>query len=80
MLGVAAEPIRALAGGVAQAGGRLGLALGTGGRLPLPGHDLEGDVEAVLLVPGKPDGPRTSAPQRPQRAVAPEDELALDEG
>jgi len=80
VLGVAAESIRPLTGGVAQAGGGLRLTLGAGCRLPLPGHDLEGDVEPVLLVPGKPNGAGTSTPERPQRAVAPEDELALDKG
>ena len=80
VLGIAAEPIRALAGRVAQTGRRLGLTLGTGRRLPLPGHDLEGHVQAVLLVPRKPDRARPSAPQRPQRPVPPEDELALDKG
>jgi hypothetical protein len=80
MLGIAPEPVSALAGGVAQAGGGLRLPLGPGGRLPLPRDDLESDVEPVLLVPGKPDGAGTSTPERPQRAVAPEDELALDKG
>ena len=80
MLGVASEPVRALAGGVAQAGGGLRLPLGPGRRLALPRDDLESDVEAVLLVPGKPDRAGPSTPERPQRAVAPEDELALDKG
>jgi hypothetical protein len=40
---------------MAQTGRSLGLALGAGCRLPLTGHDLERDVEPVLLVPGKPD-------------------------
>ncbi len=80
MLGVTAEAIGALTGGMAQTGRSLGLALGAGCRLPLTGDDLERDVEPVLLVPGKPDGAGTAAPERPQRAVAPEDELALDKG
>ena len=65
---------------MAQTGGGLGLPLGTGCRLPLAGHDLERDVEPVLLVPGKPDRAGTSAPERPKRAVTSEDELALDKG
>src|SRR5256885_16677222 len=65
---------------MAQTGGGLGLPLGTGCRLPLAGHDLERDVEPVLLVPGEPDRDGTSAPERPKRAVASEDELAMDKG
>jgi hypothetical protein len=80
MLRITAEAVGALAGGMAQTGRGLGLALRSGCRLPLAGHDLECDVEAVLLVPGKPDGAGTAAPERPQRAIAPEDELALDKG
>jgi hypothetical protein len=80
MLGVAPEPVRALAGGVTQPGGGLGLPLGPGCRLAFPRDDLESDVEPVLFVPGKPDRAGTSAPERAQRAVAPEDELALDKG
>ena len=80
VLRVAAEPVGALAGRMAQARGGLGLPLGSGRRLPLPRHDLEGHVEPVLLVAGKPDRAGTAAPQRPQRPVAAEDELALDKG
>jgi hypothetical protein len=80
MLGIAAEPVRALAGGVAQAGGGLRLPLGARCRVALARDDLESDVEPVLLVSGKPDGAGTSAPERPQRAVAPEDELTLNKG
>jgi hypothetical protein len=52
MLGIAAEAVGTLAGGVAQAGSRLGLPFGSGRRLPFPGHDLEGYVEPILLVSG----------------------------
>ena len=80
MLGVTAEPVGALARRVAQAGGSLGLALGPGGRLPFPGDDLERHLHAVLLVPGEPDGAGAPASERPQGAVAAEDEVALNKG
>jgi len=63
-----------------QARGRLGFPLGSGRRLPFPRHDLQGYVETVLLVTGEPDRAGTAAPQRPQRPVAAENEVALDKG
>jgi hypothetical protein len=80
VLRIAAEPVRTLTAGVAETGSGLGLALGAGRRLPLPRHDLEGDVEAVLLVAREPDGTGTPAPERPQGPVPPEDKLALEDG
>jgi hypothetical protein len=52
VLGIPAEPVRALTGGVAQASGGLRLPLGAGCRLALPRDDFESDVEPVLLVSG----------------------------
>jgi hypothetical protein len=80
MARVAAEAVGPLARRVAKTGSRLGLPLGSGRRLAFPGDDLEGHVEAVLLVSGKPDRPRTAAPERPERPVAAEDEIALEKG
>ena len=54
VLRVAAEPVGTLAARVPQPCGSLGLPLRTGPGLPLTGHDLERDVEPVLLVPAKP--------------------------
>jgi hypothetical protein len=74
--GVARERVRAQARRVTQArcGGRL--ALGSSGGLPFAGNDLEGDLETSPLVAGEPDRPGGSAPERPQRPIAVEDELA----
>ena len=80
VLRVAAETVGALARRMTEARGRLGLSLGSGRRLPLPRHDLQGHVEPVLLVAGEPDRAGTAAPQRPQRPVAAENEVALDKG
>ncbi len=76
---VAAEPVRAQAGGMAQVRGRLGLALGPHGRLALPRDDLQRDVEARPLVAGEPDRARAAAAERPQGPVAVEDELDAGE-
>ena len=80
VLRVAAETVGALARRMTQARGRLGLPLGSGRRLPLPRHDLQGHVEPVLLVAGEPDRAGAAAPQWPQRPVAAENEVALDKG
>ena len=71
---VAREGVGAQAARVAEAGGGGGLALGPRGGLALAGHDLEGDLEPGLLVAGEPDRPRSTAPERAQRAVSVEDE------
>src|SRR5258708_7553789 len=73
-----AVPRRAGPGGCSRAGPPP--PPGAGCRLPLPGHVVEGDVGPVLLVPGEQEGAGPSTPERPQRAVAPEDEFALDKG
>src|SRR5207253_9135746 len=80
VLGIAAEPVRALTAPVPQPRRRLGLPLGPGTRFPLASDDLQGDVEAVLLVAGQPDGTGSTAAERAERAVPPEDELALLRG
>ena len=49
---VAAEPVRAQAGGMPQLRGGLRLALGARGRLALARDDLQRDVEACPLVAG----------------------------
>ena len=77
---VAGECIGAQAARMPQACGGGGLALGPRGGLSLAGHDLQGDVEPVLLVPGEPDRPRAAGPERAQRAVAVEDEPGAVEG
>src|SRR6266550_9288797 len=76
---VAAEPVRAQAGGMAQLRGRLGLALGPHGRLALARDDLQRDVEARPLVAGEPHRARAAAAERPQGPVAVEDELDAGE-
>src|SRR3954451_24038737 len=65
---------------MAQPGSGRGLALGAGSRLPLPRHDLQGDVEPCLLVAGEPDGARAARSERFQRAVSIEDETGAFEG
>ena len=75
--GVAAEVVGADAARVAQPRGGFHLALGARSALALAGDDLEGDVEAGPLVPRQPDRARAAAAERPQRAVAVEDELSL---
>ena len=77
--GVGAEAVRAQAALVPEPRGGLGLALGAVCGLPLPGDDLEGDVEAVSLVAGEPDRAGAAAAERAQRAVAVEDELPARE-
>ena len=76
---VAAEPVRAQAGGMAQLRGRLRLALGPHGRLALARDDLQRDVEARPLVAGEPHRARAAAAERPQGPVAVEDELDAGE-
>jgi hypothetical protein len=77
VLRVAAEAVGTLAAWVAQASGRLGLALRPRSRLAFARDDLERDVEAGPLVAGQPDRPGAAAAERPQGSVPPEDELAL---
>ncbi len=77
---IPSEPVGALTGRMAQPGSGLRLAFGTRRSLALPRDDLQRDVEAVALVPGQPDGARAAAAKRPQRAVAAQHELALDQG
>ena len=48
--------------------------------LPSRGDDLQRDVEARLLVAREPDRAGAAAAERPQRPVAAEDELALEDG
>ena len=76
---VAAEPVRAQAGGMPQLRGRLRLALGPHGRLALPRDDLQRDIESCPLVAGEPDRARAAAAERPQGPVAVEDELDAGE-
>ena len=80
VLRVAPEPVGALTAGMTQARRRLGLALRTRRGLSLARNDLERDVQAGLLVARQPDRPRAAAAERSERAVPPEDELALEEG
>ncbi len=77
--GIGAEAVGAQAALVPKARGRLGLALGSIPGLSLARNDLEGDVEAGPLVAGKPDRAGCAAAERPQRAVAVEDELPVRE-
>ena len=74
--GIAREGVGAQAARMAQLRGRLGLALGARGGLPLAGDDLEGDLEPRLLVPREPDRPRAAASERAQRPVPAEHEPA----
>ena len=60
---------------MAQPRGCLGLAFGTVRGFALARHDLQGHVEAGVLVAGEPHRAGCAAPERPQRAVAIEDEL-----
>jgi hypothetical protein len=60
---------------MAKAAGGERLALCARGRLPFAGDDLQGDVEAVLLVERKPDRSRSAASEGSNGPVAPEDEL-----
>ena len=62
---VAAEPVRAQAGGMPQMRRGLGLALGPRRRLALARDDLERDVEARALVASEPDRARAAAAERP---------------
>ena len=66
--GVARERVDALAARMAQRGGGPRLALGALGRLALAGDHLERDVEAALLVPGKPDLAHPARAERAQQA------------
>ena len=72
---VAREVVGPDAPWMAQAGGRLGLALGARSRLALARDDLQGDVEPVRLVAREPDRARAAAPEHAQRPVAAEDEF-----
>ncbi len=65
-----AEGVGAQAGRVPEPRGRLGLPLRPEARLALPGHDLQGDVEPRLLVPGEPDRAAGAASQGAKWAVA----------
>ena len=77
---VARLRVDALATAVAELRGRARLALGARARLPLAWNDLQRDVETVVLVPGEPDRPGAAAAERPDWAVATEDQLAGGEG
>jgi hypothetical protein len=72
--------IRAQAPRMAESCRRLGLALGSGARLPFAGDDLQRDVEAVRLVTGEPNRARAAAAERLQRPVAAEHELTGRKG
>src|SRR5207245_3401485 len=76
---VASARVGAEAALVPQPRRDLRLALGPLAGLPVPRDDLQGDVEAVPLVAREPDRARAAAPERPQRAVAVENELALSD-
>ena len=76
---VAAEAPCTEAGGVAQLRCGCSLALGSRGRFALAGDDLERDVEPRPFVAGEPDRAGATAAERPQRAVAVEDELDAGE-
>jgi len=78
--GVPRERVCAQAARMAQPCRGGGLALGAGGGLALAGDDLQRDVEARLLVAREPDRPVAAAPERAERAVAPEDERGALEG
>ena len=71
---VAREGVGPQAARMAQAGGRLGLALRARAGLALARDDLQGDLEPVRLVAREPDRARAAAPERAQRPVAAEDE------
>jgi hypothetical protein len=73
---VTGERVGAQAARMAQAGRCGRLALGAGGGLALSGDDLEGDVEARLLVACEPDRSRAAAAEGTERAVPVEDEPA----
>src|SRR5581483_8394864 len=77
---VASERVDALAARMPERRGGPRLALGAGGRLPLPSHHLQRDVEPGALVPREPDVPHPARPERPQRAVAAEDQLLRGDG
>ncbi len=64
---------------MAQAGRRLGLALGARGGFPFARHDLERDVELRLLVAGEPDRAGAAAAERLEGPVAAEHELGEGE-
>ena len=77
--GVGAEAVGAEAALVPQARRRLGLALRAVGGLALARDDLQRHVETRLLVAREPDRAGAAAAERPQRAVAVEDELPARE-
>ena len=77
--GVGAEAVGAEAALVPQARCRLGLALRAVCGLALSRDDLQRDVETRLFVACEPDRAGASAAERPQRAVAVEDELPARE-
>ena len=45
--------------------------------LPLTWHHLQRDVASGDLVPGQPDRPRSAATERPESAIAPEDQVGI---
>ncbi len=77
VIGIPRERVDSLAARMPECrrGFRLSLRAGCG--LALPRDDLEGDVEARLLVAREPDVSHPSGSERAQRAIAAEDQLAL---
>ncbi len=71
---VAGEGVGPQAAGMPELRGGGGLALRARGGLALAGDDLQGDVEARLLVTGEPDRPRAAAPERSKGPVSVENE------
>jgi len=72
---VALEAVRAQAALVPKPRCGQGLPFGPCGSLALARDDLQRDVEPVSLVSGEPDRAGAAAPERPQRTVAPGNEL-----
>ena len=72
---VAREREDALAARVAERGGGAGLALGPVAALALAGDDLQGDVEAALLVAGEPDMAHSARAEGADRPVPAQEEL-----
>ena len=65
----------ALAARMAERGGGAGLALGAVAALALAGDDLQGDVEAALLVAGEPDMAHSARAEGADRPVPAQEEL-----
>ena len=78
--GIASKAVGALARGMAKPCRRFRLPFRARRGLPLARDDLQRDVQAVLLVPSEPHRPGSAAPERSQRPVPTEDELALGKG